>query len=200
MLEGLYAILMSQVVAPTLMFDLPSFKKVTVTHIEVLEREMTNDFYNFKDEGPPRMMPRRCIIDGFTEDNSTFHIGINLEIKVIESIYSVPCRGDGMGSAEIGIMIFGIPSLILTSPIWGTYLAARFMFQSVAGMDHHMMNLWRQIKRQIPTELHDDVYQAFKNHETEFAQKHLDNLSREESIRVRAYFKSMGMEDMDYGD
>jgi len=176
-MDALGPILGSQVMAPLMALDWPNTQEFTVTKVEHLPRGMTSSHWGWGVLQEPEELPERLIIRGNFKSGGWMHIGIDLEEKVIASAnWSNLAGADHMGSAAIGIAIFGLPALIVTSPILLVAHGAYGIHRAVTRMDRHTWGIWQQLKGQLMSEDVDDVHQAFLNHCNGVEEAYFDRL------------------------
>jgi len=164
--EAVGIILGSQVMAPMMALDPPNWGvKFTVTKMERLPRGMTQSHWGWGYSPEPEKLPERFIINGVFKDGGRWNIAIDLEEKVIVHADWSNLTGDTyMGSAAIGVALFGLPGLIVTSPILLAAHGAYGIGRLATGMDRHTWTVWSKLKGQLMSEDVDVVHQAFLNH------------------------------------
>lgn len=192
MLDFIKAVAACQILGPSMMFDNISLHGLMVTHVEVIERGLSDETYDYLNDddcfaSPKEELPKRMIIDGVAEGYvGLFHIGINLENHVVESAYwSHLTNSLPSDSGDLGVILFGLPAIALTAPFWGAHNLIMQSVKMVTGMDHHTYMIWKKLKGQMPTELREDLKEALINHCNGVEAAHLQKLIRERSSRLR---------------
>ncbi len=152
----LYSILASQLYAPLMILDIPSFKKINVK--KVLETPALPAMFGNITNIIPGQRPK--LLHLILNKNYEW-IQIDLENESIFSINGNPTNEIHNGSAGIGIAIFGLPSLILTSPLLILNAILWKAIESHYNMTRHMLVLWLKIKDQIPEQYKEIVHKSF---------------------------------------
>lgn len=174
-------LLLANFAAPFLMLDLPSVKKLVVNNIEEYPRETTDEYYNHCIYTDEMEMPHRLVIDGSDDTVKQFTIGINLEQNIIEyADWSLLTSKKSANSGELGILLFGLPGLIITSPLWATQYAAFGALKAISGYDQHMLSLYLRIKDQLPEYWQETWRQACLNHCNGVAEAYFQSLRDQE--------------------
>ncbi len=184
--EALGIILGSQVMAPMMALDWPNTQNFYVTKMDRRPREMTTSYYGWGVSREPEEMPERLILQGTFETGGIWSMCIDLEEKVIAHADWSRLTGDEhMGSAAIGVALFGLPGLILTSPVLVAAHGAYGIQRLATGMDRHTWGVWRQLKGQLMSEDVDVVHQAFLNHCNGIEAAYFDRLRAKYDEKVR---------------
>lgn len=176
MLSSIGTIIASQFIAPTLMFDVPDLHKLTISRVEVRSREVSEDYYDPRFVGPKVEMPERLIIDGFDGRGREWYLGINLEKYTIEAAnWQVLLYQDANAhTSNLATVLVGLPSVIITSPLWLGFNVFLKSVEVITGMNHHSYSLWMKLKDQLPTEVRDFVRYALIKKSEEDRQKDND--------------------------
>ena len=189
-MDALGPILGSQLIAPAMMLDWPNTQDFIVTKIEKRPREMTHDHWGWGHSPELEEMPERLIIRGRLKKDGTggiWSMCIDLEQTVIaHANWSNLCGHEHMGSAAIGVAIFGLPALIVTSPLLLAAHGAYAIGRAATGMDRHTWGVWRRLKDFLASEDVDVVHQAFLNHGNGVEAAYFDRLRAQYDEKVRA--------------
>lgn len=173
-LDMTWMVLLSNVGAPLDVLNLPPLVgKITVeevTHheaIDITEVSMGIGGGTYKYD-PPRHFPKRTIIKCHHNFWNTF--GAKDSIVIDHETNTVDLLGHhGLlhevrgGSGAIGMYIFGIPGLILSSPILAIGCALTKSIEKKYGMDRYALNFYLKVKDQLSPEVQVQLEQAFKN-------------------------------------
>lgn len=184
MMGTLGFILASQLHAPMRALNLPSLKPIRVDSAVRYPRDNNQDTRSIYDsllmsdidmlEDDLGVQPERLVIKGSTEQGS-FTIWVDLEENVIGyANWNDLCYRPYEGSGSIGMMIFGTPGLLISSPIWMlTQSVWKFVEQTV-NMDHHTWILWMKLRSQLNERDGLALKDALVNHCNGFEQKYFD--------------------------
>ena len=154
-------------------------------------RELTTSFFDVLVHDEPEEEPARLIISGVAPSNdvdttSDWSIGIDTEENVIVYADWGPLGCDRGGSSGVlGVMVFGIPGLILSSPVLllahGFYGAQRL----ATGMDRHS---WALFMRLVPQLEFDDgvcLHEALLNMHNGVSDAYMQRKRDERDTKVR---------------
>lgn len=139
-------LLLSQVMAPIKAMDLPSFHRLKLKDVFVSESydESINTF-----SGKNRVPKLLC----FNFENEKLVLEVNLDAH---QLYN--CNYDELthdyyeGSGLIGIMLFGIPGLLLCSTLWMPFALLWLFCREVIGMNHHNILLYLKLRKHLSEE------------------------------------------------
>jgi hypothetical protein len=97
----------------------------------------------------------KIIIDGDCRNNCTFRICINKDTEQIFNNYNLEelLSNPDYGSGIIGVMILGIPGVILSSPIWIPLQVFYKSFETICGMSFQKYILYLRLKNQLKPEI-----------------------------------------------
>ncbi len=169
-LQLLGMILAAQGYAPYLLADFPNLRHVELTSCKHRPRGLYDNSYESRSHsyGPvPELKeePEQLILRGVSSRGS-WVIGIDLERSVVGIADWDVITGEGadhLGSAAIGVLIFGIPGILVTLPLqiplWGIYGAV----QACSGMSTHTAIAWWKLRNQIPEKYRAAVRSAILN-------------------------------------
>lgn len=128
--------------APQLMMDLPSYCSVKVTGI----RKRSNSF----------------ILDYECKGRSGY-ISLDLEQHVFHMTGPDLTETEYLGSAGLGIIAIGLPSIILTFPLWATTGLIIGLMEHLSKMNRHSLSLWLRLKNQLDFETQQQFKIALRN-------------------------------------
>lgn len=167
------SILASQFIAPTLFLNWPDFAKLMVEKITHEESEWYTpppvdkefmDICGLTDEDcQPYRIPARLIIS-VKSRHGRGDITINKENSDIITLGVRRPNNSGSGSAEIGMFLFGLPSLIITSPLLIINHLLWSGWEKMMGMERHAWSVWIRIKDQLDPLNYIVVEKAFKKY------------------------------------
>ena len=185
-MDALGPILGSQIMAPVMFLDWPNTQRLIVTKMERLPRGMTTSHWGWGVSQEPEELPERFIIHGKFEDGGNWTIAIDLEETVLVHADWHQMGGhQHLGSAALGIALFGLPALVLTSPILLAVHGAYAIHHTLTGMDRHTWGIWQQLKGQLMSEDVEVVHRAFLKHCNGGDQAYFDKLRAEYDQKVR---------------
>ncbi len=191
-----------QAIAPVLAADLPSFHRLSVSRVKHRLHGMYNDSYEslvhgFMDPTALEEEPEQLIIKGGSSDphSGPWTIGIDLEEQIIgyATWGSLTNKRDG-GSGEIGVVLLGLPGLIVTSPLLVVWGLARSTLRWFTGMDLHTWLVWLKIRDQIPFEWQEQARTAFVNQCNGVAEAYWEERRREYEAEMHDEYE----DDEDY--
>jgi len=180
--------LMSQLCAPAIVLNPPTFARLKVTSVKRFPRELTTDYFGWTSLEEPEELPARMLVRGTVgSDRPTkFVISVNLEERVIEhATWNALARSSDGGSGELGVVLFGIPSLIVTSPVLFTWWLARRALRTCTGMSVHTWSVWMRIRGQLDDDDARELHSALINHGNGVEVAHLDGLRKQHRERMR---------------
>jgi hypothetical protein len=114
----------------------------------------------------PTILPRRKAITYETkqdrEQGTKSEIVINLEDLTIDPMHAQGLYEPHRGSASIGVILFGIPSLLFTSPYWAisNWLAERDEIKF--NMNSRALGFWKSINQHLDAETRDQLRVALE--------------------------------------
>jgi len=185
-MDALGPILGSQIMAPVIALDWPNTQKLIVTKMERHPRGLTTEYYDYALLREAEELPERLCIRGRFENGGIWNIGIDLEAEVLVHADWHSMGGhQHLGSAAIGVALFGLPALILTSPILLAVHGAYAIHQTVTGMDRHTWGIWQQLKGQLMSEDVPVVRRAFIKHARGLDAPYFERLRAEYDEKVR---------------
>lgn len=162
---------MCSVLAPLVVADFPSFHRLTVTRVKHRLRGMYHDSYEslahgFMDPTAVEEEPEQLIIKGVSSKphDGSWTLGIDLEERVVgHATWTTLTNQHHGGSGDIGVVLLGLPGLIVTSPLLIVWGVARRILRWFTGMDLHTWFVWLKLREQVPHEWRDQVRIAFLN-------------------------------------
>lgn len=164
-------IMASQLYAPWLLMNVPGFRRLKVSKATRRQRGMYPDqwehFAHGYSPGEPQLeeTPAQLNIRGTSKDGRFWSIGIDLEHDVFGwADWGALLNDRNGGSGDLGVVIFGLPGVILTSPIWLTTTFLRTVFERFTGMPIEMWWVRNQLIKQLTLEDQRALDTAFKNH------------------------------------
>lgn len=95
-------------------------------------------------------------------------VTLNLEDKTLmssdaEDLHPYSFGMDSNGSAGIGVMLFGLPGVIVSLPIILAFNAAWYGVYKLTGMDHNYYLFFRRIKDQLDADTRLKLEESLKN-------------------------------------
>lgn len=167
-IENAGLILLSQLAAPAMAMDFPSLHSLQITSAKTYPKEFTKHYYDYLLLEDPQELPERLIIKGRVAKKSgggIFIIGINLEDNtIVEATWDALNNKPYYGSAAIGIVIFGLPGLIISSPlIIATYILYGLL-KKISGMNKDSLAIYLKLRNQLSEENKKLLKLALKNH------------------------------------
>jgi hypothetical protein len=164
-------ILVCQLAAPWMLFNLPKFPGLVVFKARRRPRGMYKDsweqFSHSLTDGGEQEEPEQLNIRGETLDERAWSMGIDLEHGVFgwaDWQTLLTSHGGSGGSGDLGVLFFGLPGVLLTSPLWVTSWLIRQAFEKMSGMSIEMWWVRRQLMKQLRPEDQRALDLAFKNH------------------------------------
>jgi hypothetical protein len=180
-------ILGCQLIAPLMALDPPKFHGLGVASSKRYPREVTQHYYDWAHLREPEELPERLIIRGASKSGGRFHIGIDLEQHIIaHADWNVLHADEYMGSAAIGVAIFGLPGLIVTSPIWLTAHALYKLQKLFTGMDHHNLVMYLKLARKLSRADRKALRKALQNHHNGVEDAWQERRRAEYDAKIRA--------------
>lgn len=162
-------ILASQFLAPWMAIGFPSFHSLEVVSVKKYPRELTTNYYSYLVLSEPQELPKRMIIKGRLSKKDgcgTFIIGIDLENNIIESAtWNTLLNKPYYGSAEIGIVIFGLPGLIISFPFIIAIYNLYWLAQKLSGMNKDSLSIYLKLRNQLSKEDKLLLKNALKNYD-----------------------------------
>lgn len=170
-LEIIGIVLLSQVWAPLRALNLPSIRPLKVNSVTHRPRGMYPDdwgvfmhghsFEHFEYEETPEML----IIRGTVRRDQNWTISIDLE----DTTFGHIDEGDLTfyeygGSGELGLYFFGIPALLLTSPLWLATNLFRVLVGFTTRCDLDMWFVWFKLFWQLKTEDRRTLWRALRRY------------------------------------
>lgn len=150
---------MCNVVTPLSACGLPRIKNLLGLKIKDVRLE---HFPADEDENPDLRVPELLDIK---YDNQT--VTLNLEDKTLMSssddMHPYSFGMDSNGSGGLGVMLFGIPGVILSLPIIVAFNAAWYGVYKLTGMDHNYYLFFQRIKNQLDSETRTRLKEALMN-------------------------------------
>lgn len=153
----MFSILFSQIIAPLMALDWPNFTKLTVINVvhegsewydpSPPDDDMIKICGLLPEDYAPYRIPDRTIIT-VRSKHGRGDITINEETGELMTL-GVKRSEVGSGSGDIGIILFGIPGLILTSPILAINHLLWSAWEMMTGMERHVWSIWIRIKDQL---------------------------------------------------
>lgn len=165
-------ILVCQVYAPWILLNLPKFPGLIVHRARRRPRGMYKDrweqfSHSLIDEGMQEE-PEQLNIRGERRGRQrSWSMGIDLEHGVFgwaDWQTLLTSYGDSGGSGDLGVLFFGLPGVLLTSPVWVISWLIRQAFEKMNGMSIEMWWVRRQLMKQLRPEDQRALELAFKNH------------------------------------
>lgn len=163
-----------QLAAPWLLLSIPRFPRLTVFKAKRRPRGMyTNSWEQFSHGHTPDHLlseeePEQLNIRGeVTGDQRSWSMGIDLEHGVFgwaDWQTLLTSHGGSGGSGDLGVLLFGLPGVILTFPLWMTSWLIRHGIEKMSGMSIEMWWIRRQLMKQLRPEDQRALDLAFKNH------------------------------------
>ena len=160
---GILAI--SNVYAPWKALNLPSLKPLRITSTSRSGRGMSpcewNKYWHGDkivrgDDGKTRMVPElkevpaMLVIGGVNGDGRRWDIAIDLEEGTVGNIvWADLTHYEYGGSGEIGLMIFGLPGLLVSSPLWLTTNLIRGAIKLLTPFDVDHWEVWLKLWPQL---------------------------------------------------
>lgn len=174
MFDILSAIVFSQILGPSLCFDYPNFAKLTVLEIFHEDSEwydsgpVDEEFIKIAGLTPadikPQYIPARTIISVHSK-HGRGEITIDEETGNLMTFGVRYPRGlGGSGSADIGVMFFGLPGIIMASPMIAAHHFLWKGLETVVGMERHAWSVWLRIKNQLDPETYFLTEKAFQKY------------------------------------
>jgi len=176
-----------QFLAPVLVADFPRFHSLTMTRVKHRPRGMYNNSYEslahgFMDLTALEEEPEQLILKGVSSDpyERSWTLGIDLEHQVVGyATWSSLTNKHAGGSGDIGVVILGLPGVLVASPLLIAWGLARRVLRWVTGMDLHTWFVWKKIQAQVPREWHDQVRSALINQDNGVADEYWDEKRQE---------------------
>ena len=187
-LEMFPLILYAQIKGPLMCFDFPKLHRLTVT--KATERPRGQYSNNWEHFGVGGYVPRGGIpetketpaqlnihgkvgkskfgdgvVGKMLEWGSSWNIGIDLEKGVIgHADWGTISGYQYMGSAAIGIILFGLPGIILTSPFWILTNITKHIIEKLTSIDIDSLVFWLKVRGQLSEPHREIVWKALLNH------------------------------------
>jgi len=157
-------ILLCQVLAPYQLLGVPSLlRRLKLTSIEDVPRQVTPNRFHYVDGSKNSVeyaTPAHTVIKADHMKGSVT-IYINRESGELMSWHLTPSGAHGSG--EIGVLVFGLPGIMLSLPVlllaWGSH----YLVRKISGKDLQELILWLRLKGQVTSEVAKDLDTAL-NH------------------------------------
>ena len=171
-------ILSAQIKAPIKALDLPSFSKLTVTNMvsEYCEWYDINDQVNVyvktdNISSHLEYIPSRIIITVVSEHGSS-DITINdntgdimvMDWKALTGSNPVPQSNILFDSEEVKDVFYGLPGIVLCSPVIILNHFAWNLWEKMINMDRHAWSIWLRIKDQLEPKYYIICEKAFEKY------------------------------------
>jgi hypothetical protein len=157
---GALMLAMCNVVTPLFACGLPRIKNILGLKIKDVRVE---HFAADEDEDPDLRVPE--LID-IKYDNQTVTIDVenkHLMSSSSDDLHPYSFGMDSNGSGGLGVMLFGIPGVILSLPIIAAFNAAWYGVYKLTGMDHNYYLFFRRIKNQLDADTRARLKEALMN-------------------------------------
>jgi len=177
------ALLMSNVIAPIKALNLPYFGSLRVTDVTYRARGKHPDewgkYWHGHDLQEPEMLetPAMVIIRGVNGKGQSWSIAIDAEEGTVGVAEWGDMMGDEyMGSAGIGIAIFGLPMIIMTCPLWITTNLIRFSIRVLTPLDIDSWFIFVKLALQLDSQTRKFLWRGLRSHKK--GQENSHNLMR----------------------
>lgn len=165
-----YGLTISQFLAPLLVLDLPRISRIKVN--ELKERDaFTREYVLHRDpsgrESTIRVRPEspgtKTVLK-LEDDWGIGYVILDHNTQTISSNGNHHWWGSSNigGSGDLGVLIFGIPGLLLSSPILILNGLLWRAVYSVTGMDRHQLSFYLRVKNQVDSYTQNLLKQALK--------------------------------------
>lgn len=167
-LEILWILVASQVIAPVKAMNLPSFRPLTLTSVTRRPRGMYPDEWGVFGHGYSRELeyeetPAQLILRGCAGKHRNWNISVDLEDETIgHADWCDLTYYTYGGSADIGLMLFGLPSLILTSPLWLATNFFRVLVRFLTPLDLDSWVILAKLASQLSSRDRRALWNAFR--------------------------------------
>lgn len=186
-------ILLAQVYAPWKALNLPSLGRLTVGSAKRRPRGMYPDEWGVFSHGfgEPELKetPAQLIIRGTAGSGlgcRTWHLCIDLEEETVGAAdwgdLTFYTHG---GSGEIGMFIFGLPGLILTSPLWITSNIVQRLIARLTPLSTEMWAVWFKLRGQLAADDRRALWTALRKHCAGIENSHNQRCGAEYEARRR---------------
>lgn len=155
------AVLACQVLAPIMCMGIPKlYRGLRVWKIED-EPAGTHDNMDWEgildkeDEVQSYSWPNQTVIHA--DYYSGHSLTITLDRDTHELISVRDSNSSYGGSGDLGVLVFGIPGIILTSPLILTSWLIHMAIKWISGKELQYLILWHKLKGQLPTEVANEL-------------------------------------------
>lgn len=165
-------ILASQFIAPAMFLNWPNFTKLTVVSVTQEQSEWyypppaDDEFVKLCGLSPedcePYYIPQRLIIT-VNSKYGTSEITINEELAEIITL-SVKHPSANSNSGDLGLIVFGIPGLLVSSPLLVANHLLWSAWEKMTGMERHAWSIWLRIKNQLDPKTYIIAEKAFQKY------------------------------------
>lgn len=187
-------IVLSQYHAAKMAIDPPRFHEVKVDSFERFPAGDTDRYYDRYVLEKPENLPERLIIKGsIPSTGQNWLLGIDLHHEVIACYHNWNALiGDEyMGSAALGIVLFGSPGLAVSSPVIAAAHAGYAVQRSLTGMDRHTWVLYRKLAPQLSKDAGTVLKRAFLNRFNGVEKAYVSKIAEEEAKKYHEKLRSI---------
>lgn len=142
-LEFLEILILNQFIAPYMLLDFPKlFRSLRVLKIE------------------DQVVAGHNLVVIECQDSKKQNIRLTINRDTQHLIDSQDSGVEGFGAAAIGIVLMGLPGIFLSLPVLLPTWIVRVMVERMSGKDWHHLVLWSAIKKQLPSEVANELNKA----------------------------------------
>lgn len=156
--EGLRVIGMvlgCQVFAPIMMLNLPAFRKIRVESIKNRTARLDNKIIHSSPDGSkityfvhPESPGHKTILSLEDKHGKGFVL-VDEDGEISSSSPSSWYVESNGGSGDLGVALFGMPGIIVTSPILILNAIIWYLIEQSAGMDRHALSFYLRVRGQL---------------------------------------------------
>lgn len=164
-------ILMCQIVAPIEYLDLPSIRKITVQSVTTSEGRSSDIIAHVSTNGTTRLVTTLPETPGKKTTivlKDIYGGGSILLDHFDDSIDSFSSNhwytsNRYTGSGDIGIMLLGLPGILLATPLLIINALISMLIHTVTGMDKHALSFYLRIRNQLDNDVRLLLKRALMN-------------------------------------
>lgn len=154
-------IVLCQVLAPVMVLDLPSIKRIKVNSISVRPPRLANTVDHVSPDGcvvtynVHAENPGNKTIISLESSQGVGNVLLENELQTIGSntaSFWYACDSSG-GSGDLGVAIFGLPALLVTSPLLILNGLFWYALKLGTGMDRHALSFYLRVRSQLPKDV-----------------------------------------------